>query len=611
MNVPSVIYKGYTHSLQNRPSYTAGVSAAFREGDAAGPVQPQAEPERQHFSHKDFGQFDHLENRSDVLGPAGYDYKFVLVDFAQQMLVADKLRDAWAREARDRSGAGLSADQGRTYGSFSLSDDSFVYNSDRISITAGTAEYESHLGTAGAWDRYTDDRVTAFDTINLTELSDIFRSDSLKMSSEDFHVESDALFRPRAHQERRTTEEPPLTHRPPLQAGIEVGAEPVGLVRGIDTSWYISAYLIPGKLELDLTEPESGALIGYEVVMPQTGSGLRLDLIELAPEGLVTAPAARFGLMKDAGYFNQGVILPDQDIVAFSHRAGKPDRPRRRDEEEFFINRGVQALAVVNRSSWLMDRPDVPSGVVESHEYRLAVGRTFVGVDDRNTYVVELQPLPVRLEVQPTREHEVSEVPIGSTPYVWSFQREPAPIDFRAYATSLEGVLLESAFSARERTDSAAYFSTWYKDPSLFDGAWELAEARLTEPSPYDHIGPAFYVTLAERVRDEARAYRRTEWSDYEISGVQKQVQDEKTRKITENQLYGRDDPSIQEVIQTKERVDTFALVKAVQFEGDTKPGYQEPPLYSARADVTQYATKGLLIDAVTWGWGGREPVTP
>ena len=31
-----------------------------------------------------------------------------------------------------------------------------------------------------------------------------------------------------------------------------------------------------------------------------------------------------------------------------------------------------------------------------------------------------------------------------------------------------------------------------------------------------------------------------------------------KQKKITENQLYGRDDPRIQEVIHTKERIDVF-----------------------------------------------------
>jgi hypothetical protein len=117
--------------------------------------------------------------------------------------------------------------------------------------------------------------------------------------------------------------------------------------------------------------------------------------------------------------------------------------------------------------------------------------------------------------------------------------------------------------------------------------------------TPFNHQDQYPHQAVAVDVPEEPRNHTRREFTDLKINNVEKDVENQRVEKITENQLYGRDDPRIQEVIRLEEIKIYDRFDKKIEYmEGD-----HDAPVEKRRAEMVTPREPVQNVDNMVFGW--------
>jgi lipoprotein-anchoring transpeptidase ErfK/SrfK len=125
----------------------------------------------------------------------------------------------------------------------------------------------------------------------------------------------------------------------------------------------------------------------------------------------------------------------------------------------------------------------------------------------------------------------------------------------------------------------------------------EMIVATIKTGIPYDHRDN--FLRLTEYPTPPPTHQETAQWRVEKMHNVDKEPENERTQKITENQLYGRDNPTIQEVIRIKERRELDKFEHRVTY----LEGTHTPPVDKGRQDTMPEAPPIMDLEGLVWGW--------
>ena len=273
---------------------------------------------------------------------------------------------------------------------------------------------------------------------------------------------------------------------------------------------------------------------------------------------------AGLGLRLTAAHFDREVVYPDLYITGFERTfiAAK--------KSAFNAEKALAEINIGAGSGGAAGRAGTSVSAQGSSSYTVISNPVLVGMDPISEYTNEYPPIEISRHERIT----ITPIPITesnpSAPYIQSIKHQPF----------------------RDKLDpDRLYYSPGFPP--------EMIVLRISSSQPYDYRSHYQIVPVAERVRHTPREYLRLERHIFQNHNVEKDVENQRIQKITENQVYGRDDPRIQEVIRLKEikELDRFSL------ETKYYEGQHTPPVDRGRRDMLPININALTVEALVWGW--------
>jgi hypothetical protein len=318
---------------------------------------------------------------------------------------------------------------------------------------------------------------------------------------------------------------------------------------------------------------ELRSVAGVEMVWPKAGAVL-----------VDQPPMARVGFFIYEWDWGGGWTEPRSDLNGRPSRIPPPSRQVESDEQRL----GRKKLWPINR---------------EPHTQ---------GVGDIRYSSVELEPTSLMIESKDLRTMTRPETPLGSLDsHTKAVQTSPHVVEqnFEGLNFNAEPVILSRMLGRTSREPFVDRVEAGERAVNLRpelsirnpEIPSEPSTARYTGEHPFDYNSHYQTYLQAHQVMDPATDFRKTEHQE-ETRRLGPAPPHERIHKITQKDFIDRADPRIQEVIMAKERVDTFGLVKAVQFEGRAAEG---SPTYNDHGQAIHFATKGTLVDTLAVDWAG------
>lgn len=597
------IYKGYTYTLKSNPGYTSAVSSTSRKDAYITQPPAQHQPDDKNCPVKETALHEHTQDRSDWHDLGNFRYNLMhRFDPHLQTFAAIKLAEA-NKFANHQTGKSNFASDAVTIDSRNMSHD------DRsVAVDSALTDDKMYMSSG--------EKLFHQDTVKETGKS----GSSFSVSGEKGGGGSfDRYGGPISGKEQDTS------YLGKNFVNTDFGSEKnkADVVTEKDRKNFVFNTLSPGIIDSQITNVEFGVnmdqKIGGPGVLPrEKGPQIVKSLDDVLREPLdnkntiagtvvisqtfkdqdssprdVAKIAVNVGQMR----FDTGTIIPERDIVQMNAYPQRPDQTARRRA----LLEAIQQRAAFTATTAIKSPKDPtadPTGrMMMSYETSPAIA----GVESKEAYSVKTNPKPELLQNQFLYLQDTAPYQVEIEQKTVAESMSPQVVDVSKAAMNREKILVntEERLIKPDVTTSQSYYSPQFPP--------EAIRETVTTDNPYDYRSHFERVVTAERVMDEARDYQELKHIDKKVNNVEKAVHNEKTKKIVDNEIYGRDDPRIQEVIQLKERVDVFALAKAVQVEGEGKNGL---PTYNTFADATEYVTRAQLVDNIALDWSARNSQT-
>jgi hypothetical protein len=233
-----------------------------------------------------------------------------------------------------------------------------------------------------------------------------------------------------------------------------------------------------------------------------------------------------------------------------------------------------------------------------------------VGQVDTQVYALALPPTPLNLESAQTRQDMLPDKPLSNErPFTTYHTVNPVLLNVRENSQpSVHSVVGShediSTYPLAPIPSRVNYFP--FGDELDLDKTYYTPETlpfnhvtRVTNDNPFDHRSHYQTMVTARDVPATPEKTVQEFHNDQTTTNVAKQPENERTQKITENQLYGRDDPRIQEVVTLKEIRQNDRFEKDVVYQ----EGQHTPPIEKKRMDLTPIQIQKSSLEALVWGW--------
>ena len=608
---PSIVYREDVYSLVYLPGYTDRASATARPDTVFTQPPAQYQPDNKETRLPSDARHDHVQDRFDLSALGGFQYDVTRVSsLAQEIMAREKLRQA--RFNTDNLSQKDLAVTGAT-----------TLDNSKVS----TPEDHFHTGTVRELDRSSFERnvtESAREALNVVDLS---RSGALRVTGS--AVSREDAFRQTDSGQKAETARTAAADGSMEAHRIMLGTDSTPVRNEIRENNHDGVSTLPGRLN-GRTEPVIGRIGG--------------GVIDRAPVGAYPPGNREFGFkpakmiilqagdcnprphVKQADAFVDPAALVRNERSKIGpaglavHGRGMDDRPQgdARDlEVRFrpplrFVREEVRAASGATSSeysstesfssqsaSYSGSTAQGDSMISGYREFEHETDKSFLSLQNRDTRIVQLPERPTGLLETSAGDQEIPPAPVAREERIAVNSRVPAELEVMPRTLNRGEVVVGSSQTMiRDGTDGGQRVSASVHPT--------VEQMRVHSDHPHDYNSHFQEVIKAERVPDKARDYQRLEHSEQITDNIKKAVHNEKTRRITENQVYGRNDPRIQEVVHTRERVDVFALYRAVQFN-EHPSGSGRHDRYDTGGRATHYVTRGTVVDTVAWGWGGPE----
>ena len=313
------------------------------------------------------------------------------------------------------------------------------------------------------------------------------------------------------------------------------------------------------NLEYNLTPPDSALLINP---LPPT-LGPQLDLVSL--EGRAGVAASKSGTSVVGDYINSKYV----GAMSAGTRTGLSQR----GSVDFVATRGPA-------QTYLAEGPPLSLGLERTAAYSLT-----------------LNPIPTITESNDITKLDAASIYVGTDYGSISFQLNSNDLEHRIAVRQATPITLNlqrlpmSNELDRDRVDIVTQSPT------------EQTVQVFRPENYFDHTSHFLKLTQAARVPEVPTDFVTDQKHLTLRHNIEKHVDKAKTAKITENQLYGRDDPRIQEVITLRE------IRQMDKFEKQTEylEGQHTPPSEKPRGNVISDPNRGTMLSSLVWGWHNKQ----
>jgi hypothetical protein len=624
-----LVYSEYSYDLVSRPGYTSGVSASTST-QATGQLSPEAHqpPDRQ-LDDKNIASSSHLDATSDHYVLGGEKYSLLdQTDCVQVILVAEMIKEGQKRILSEGEGLWDKANQNADV----------FYNPQEIYVSRDSLDYD--IGVS--WQHESEDFRTDTAGFNCNYPS---QKDSFGLSGE--AAAATVLGSPAGTMRAFGAISGPSSG--PLHQAIENFS-------AVDSRAETKLHVSLG-VEFDIG---TGSLPVNFNRTKEKGTGMHME--ELAQQILVEQKVRmndELKMIADKGddrlSDRETMTRADQNIGIedrFSGSEKKDPRPLLERSEEYQSARNEIRLhheleynTTPPESPLLIDplpptlglrlevlSLDGSSEVASSKPGRSAVedyiptknvttaamdisrpsstnlypfrelGATYkadgppisLGLESTDTYNLELNPIPTITEAYDVTTLGAAPVYISTDYGSNGFQLNTHDLEhFTSYRQMSPIILNLQRLPMTDELDRDRVNLVSQAPP-------EQTVQVLRPENHFDHSSHYLVLTKAERVPEVPTDFVNTQKHITLMHNPEKHVDHARTENIVENQLYGRDDPRIQEVINLKE------IREADKFEKQTEylEGRHTVPVEKVRGEMIPDSRAGHdALSGLVWGW--------
>ena len=220
-----------------------------------------------------------------------------------------------------------------------------------------------------------------------------------------------------------------------------------------------------------------------------------------------------------------------------------------------------------------------------------------LGLESTDTYNLEFNPIPTTTESYDVTTLNATPIYLSTDHGSFSLQRNPYDLENSTNYRQMSPIILNLQRQPMSDELDRDRVNLVLQSPP------EQSVQVVRPENHFDHTSHFMKLTRALNVHETPRDFVTTEKHITQMHNPEKHVDNDRTEKITENQLYGRDDPRIQEVVNLREIRQMDRFEKQINY----MEGRHTSPVELVRNNAVPNRRAGDTLSGLVWGWNSKQ----